>query len=427
MTFDARIREVLKADPDRYLQPLRDLIRIDTHCLGHGIAGGLEKEGQAYMARLLQSMGAKVEVRPMCEADIETSMRLYGEGNPGHNYDGRENVYGRFAGGGGRSLMFNGHMDTMPVGEEALWQHPPHGAVVEDGKLFGLGAADMKGGLMASVMAVKLLQDAGFELPGDVIIASVADEEGGGNGSIAAAVQGLRADAVVVCEPTDGSLISAHMGFVFFRVRVSGLATHSGLKWKGVSAIEKAMMLIRAIDDLEHRWLLRYKHPLLPAPSLNVGTIHGGTAGSTVAGECVIKVCAHYLPEQMRFDQVVSEFTEAIGWASKGDPWLNDHPPEIEVYQSGGAFEMDLSHPFTDAFRTAYAAAMGRPLEIVGSPAGCDSRIWRNIAGCPTLQYGPGRLSECHAVDEYVALDSYFDAIAVYAALIMEWCNKAYT
>ncbi len=424
MTVNERVRQLLKADPDRYLEPLRELVMIDTHCLGHGIAGGLEKEGQAYMARLLRGLGAQVEVRPMREADIETAMRLYGEGNPGHNYDGRENVYGRFSGGGGRSLMFNGHMDTMPVSEAALWKHPPHGAVVEDGRLYGLGAADMKGGLVASVMAVKALRDAGIGLPGDVIIASVADEEGGGNGSIAAAVQGLRADAVVVCEPTDGGLIAAHMGFVFFRVRVSGLATQSGLKWQGVSAIEKTIRLIRAIDDLEHRWLLKYKHPLLPAPNLNVGTIHGGTAGSTVAGSCVFEVCVHYLPAQMQHHQVVSEFTEAIEWASKGDPWLSEHRPEIEIYQAGGAFEMEGGHPFTDAFRSAHEAALGRPVEIVGSPAGCDSRVWRNIAGCPTLQYGPGRLEECHAVDEYVAIDSYFDAIAAYAALILKWCDN---
>lgn len=415
------LRRTLDENRDEYLKPLRELVGIDTHCLGHGIDGGLEKAGQAYMARLLRGLGASVEVRQMAEADIQTAIERYREGNPGHNYDGRENVYGRFSGGGGRSLMFNGHMDTMPAGDESLWRYPPHGAQVADGKLYGLGAADMKGGLAAAAMAVKLLEDAGIGLPGEVIVASVADEEGGGNGSIAAAVQGLRADGVVVCEPTDGALIAAHMGFVFFRVRVEGLATQSGLKWMGVSAIEKSVRLIRAIDELEHRWLLRYKHPLLPAPNLNVGTIRGGTAGSTVAGDCAFEVCVHYLPGRMTYDQVVSEFTAAIEWVSRGDPWLSEHRPRISVYQAGGAFEMELDHPFPRAFQRAHALALGAEAQVVGSPAGCDSRVWRNIAGCPTLQYGPGRLNECHAVDEYVALDGYFNAILVYAALILAW------
>lgn len=418
------LRNTLERSREAYLKPLRDLVAIDTHCLGHGIEGGLEKEGQAYMACLMEKLGAAVVVRQMAEEDIQMALSLHREGNPGHNYDGRENVYGLFRGSGGRSLMFNGHMDTMPAGNLSLWKHPPHDAVVEDGKLYGLGAADMKGGLMAAVMAVKLLKDAGIGLPGDVTITSVADEEGGGNGSIAAAVQGLKADGVVVCEPTNGKLIAAHMGFVFFKVRVEGLATHSGNKWMGVSAIEKAMALIRAIDELEHRWLLRYKHPLLPAPNLNVGTIRGGAAGSTVPDECVFEVCVHYLPVQMSYDQVVEEFTSAIGWATKGDAWLTGHPPKVSVYQAGGAFEMDPLHPFADAFRSAHEAATGRAVEIVGSPAGCDSRVWRNIAGCPTLQFGPGRLEECHAANEYVALDSYFEAILTYASLILTWCAK---
>ena len=416
------LRSALERNREAYLKPLRELVAIDTHCIGHGIEGGLEKEGQAYMVRLLEELGAEVVVRQMAEEDIQTAQNLYREGNHGHNYDGRENVYGLFRGSGGRSLMFNGHMDTMPAGNASLWKHPPNGAVIEDGKLYGLGAADMKGGLIAAVMAVKLLKDAGIHLPGDVTITSVADEEGGGNGSIAAAVQGLKADGVVVCEPTNGKLIAAHMGFVFFKVRVEGLATHSGNKWMGVSAIEKAMALIRAIDELEHRWLLHYKHPLLPAPNLNVGTICGGTAGSTVSNECVFEVCVHYLPIQMTYGQVVEEFTSAIGWATRGDAWLSEHPPEVTVYQAGGAFEMDTSHPFVDAFRSAHEAATGRTLEVVGSPAGCDSRVWRNIAGCSTLQFGPGRLEECHATDEYVALDSFFEAILTYASLILTWC-----
>ena len=424
MTDNALLRQTLEADPARYLKPLKDLVAIDTQVVGHGIAGGREKEGQAYMARLLTEMGATVAVRQMDEADIETALARYREGNPGHNYDGRENVYGFFKGGGGRSLMFNGHIDTMPPGDGSLWKHPPLSAEVAEGRLYGSGAADMKSGLTAAVMAVKLIKDAGMALPGDVVISSVADEEGGGNGSIAAAVQGLKADGVVVCEPSDGGLIMAHMGFVFFRVQVTGLANHSGGKWLGVSAIEKSIKLIQAIDELEHRWLLKYKHPLLPAPNLNVGTIHGGTAGSTVAGACTFEVCVHYLPFQMTYDQVVSEFTAAIEWAAKGDPWLNEHRPEISVYQAGGAFEMERDHPFTEAFLRAHEAALGKKPEIIGSPAGCDSRVWRNIAGCPTLQYGPGRLKECHAIDEYVTLESYYDAILTYASLILTWCEN---
>ncbi len=419
-----RLRQLLEEKKDEYIGYLKDLVAIDTHDLGHGIEGGLEEKGQEYLEKLCLSMGAQVIRDPMTEESIQECLEKYHEGNPGHNYEKRWNLYARFAGKGGRSLMFNGHMDTMPSGDVSLWKYPPHQPVIEDGKLYGLGSADMKAGLLAGVLAVKLLQDAGCELPGDVMITSVCDEEGGGNGSMQAVMSGQKADGVVVCEGTSDELILAHMGFVFFKVKVTGKSNHSGAKWKGVSAIEKSWKLIRELDELEHRWLLTYKHPLLPAPNLNVGVIQGGTAGSTVAGECTFQMCVHYLPGVMSYEQVVEEVTGALRRTAQSDLWLREHQPEITVYQAGGSFEMEVDAPFPESFRAAYQKAMERPVKTVGSPAGCDSRIWRTIAGCPTIQFGPGNLEQCHAVNEYVEIDAYLQSILIYASLILQWCKE---
>jgi acetylornithine deacetylase len=279
----------------------------------------------------------------------------------------------------------------------------------------------MKAGLLASILAVKLLKDAGILLPCTVTITSVCDEEGGGNGSIVAAMGGQRADAVVVCEPTDRSLLLAHMGFIFFQVEVEGVAVHSGLKIGGVNAIEKAIKIIHALNELEHAWLLRHKHPLLPPPSGNIGVIEGGKAGSTVPDYCSFKTCVHYHPNSMNYNQVVTEYTRAIDLCCDGDPFLREHRPKLSIYQSGGSFEMDVGHPLVGCFTAAWQDVFGGPPVIAGSPAGCDSRIWRNIAGCPTIQYGPGGLAQCHAVDEYVEIKDYLDTILVYAHLILGW------
>lgn len=419
------LKEVLVEHRDEYIQKLADLVAIDTHDLGHGIAGGLEKKGQEYMKTLFADMGADSIVEDqMEEAVIQECLRKYNEGNLGHNYDGRYNVYATFKGNGGRSIMFNSHIDTMPAGNEADWKTPPHEPTIRDGRLYGLGSADMKAGLLASTLAVKLLKDAGYELPGDVTITSVCDEEGGGNGSMQAAMHGIRADGVVNCEGTSGELILAHMGFVFFRVEFEGKANHSGAKWLGVSAIEKAMKVINALSEMEHTWLLTYRHPLLPAPNLNIGVIHGGTAGSTVAGDCYFETCIHYLPRQMSYDMVVKEFTDTVMGVAAYDPWMKDHPPKITMYQAGGAFEMDTEHMFVNAFREAFRHSKGTPVRTVGSPAGCDSRIWRNIAECPTIQFGPGNLEQCHSPNEYVELDAYLDCILIYARLILTWAQK---
>jgi acetylornithine deacetylase len=418
------LRETLDKNRDKYIGYLTDLVMIDTSDIGHGIDGGKEKAGQDYMIELFKQMGAaRVETDQLTEDTIQKSIKLHAEGNPGHNYEDRYNVYATFAGKSNNSLMFNGHIDIMPPTNLELWHHPPFSAIVEDGKVFGAGCCDMKAGLMASVMAVKLFQDAGLELPVDVIITSVVDEEGGGNGSIAAAMYGKKADGVVVCEPTNYELIVANMGFVFFEVDVKGLAIHSASKQLGVNAIEKAVKIMDAIQELEHKWLLTYKHHLLPPPSSNVGVIEGGSAGSTTADRCSFKTCVHYLPGQMTHERVVSEYTEAIMRCCEGDAWLRENKPEISIYQAGGANEIDLSAPIINSFKDAYRQVHGSEVVVAGSPAGCDSRIWQNIAECPTIQFGPGRMTECHAVNEYVEVKQYLDAILVYAQMILQWAD----
>lgn len=420
------LKNVLEENKDKYIEQLKNLVAIDTHDLGHGIAGGLEKEGQDYMIRLFEEMGAEVKKDPMKERDIEACYHKYNEGNLGHNQTDRYNVYARFPGkAGGRSLMFNGHIDVMPADETDEWTNPPFEPTIRDGKMYGRGTADMKGGLMASVMAVQLLKDAGAELPGDVLITSVCDEEGGGNGSMQAIMSGERADGVVVGEPTSDEMILAHMGFIFFRVEFEGKSCHSGGKRNGVSAIDKAIKVINALNEKEHEWLLTYKHPLLPAPNLNVGVIRGGNAGSTVAGDCMFETCVHYLPRLMSHDQVVCEFMDVIHRVTKSDPWLEEHPPKVTIYQAGGGFEMEEADPFVESFKRAYRAARGKDVKVVGSPAGCDSRLWKNIAGCPTIQFGPGNLSECHGIDEWISIESYLQSILIYAELILDFCGSS--
>lgn len=416
------LKETLKKHKEEYVKCLRDLVAIDTQVIGHGIGGGLEKKGQQYMKELFQSMGAdKITEDPMEEEIIELALEKFQEGNKGHNYEERFNLYGHFKGKSRKSIMFNGHIDTMPPGELSQWKTQPHNPVIVDDKLYGLGTADMKSGLMAATLAVKLIKDAGIELPIDVIISSVCDEEGGGNGSIQAAMRGLRADGVVVCEPTNEELILAHMGFVFFKVDIKGKANHSGGKWLGVSAIDKAIKIINELNEVEHRWLLTYKHQLLPAPNLNVGVINGGTAGSTVPGDCSFSTCIHYLPNVMTMEQVVSEFEDAVNRIAESDLWLKDHKPVITMYQSGGAFEMEENHEFVDDFKKAYETVTNRRVKVVGSPAGCDSRIWKTMAGCPTIQFGPGALEQCHSVNEYVSLEQFLNAILIYAQMIINW------
>ena len=420
------LKKNLELHKEEYLNCLKELVSKDTQDLGHGIKGGREKNGQKYLIKLFEEMNASEIIKdPMDERAIESTYKKYKEGNLGHVQDDRFNVYAKFEGKkGGKSLLFNGHVDVMPPGDEDKWTNPPFEPTLKNGKLYGRGIADMKAGLMAPIMAIKLLQDSNIELPGDVTITSVCDEEGGGNGSMQAIYSGQRADGVVVCEPTSDELVIAHMGFVFLRVEVSGLAIHSGKKAQGVSAIRKAMKVINALDEVEYSWLLTKKHFYLPSPSYNVGTIHGGTAGSTVADKCVFETCIHYIPNQMSHDQVVDEMTDAIMRVSSGDNWLKDHLPKITEYQAGGGFEAEMDSDFMKTFEASYSQALGRKVKRVGSFCGCDSRLWQNIAKCHTLQFGPGEVAQCHVIDEHIEIESFYEAILIYAQLILNWGDR---
>ncbi|WP_130805842.1 M20 family metallopeptidase [Senegalia massiliensis] len=418
--MDEKLLETFEKNKREYLHSLKKLVSIDTQLLGHGILGGKEKEGQEYIEEIFKSLNAdEIFKEPMKEETIEQAYREHNEGNLGHNYEDRYNVVAKFNGKSkGKSILFNGHIDTMPPGELSKWKENPHSPYEKEGKLYGLGTADMKSGLMASIMAVKLIKDAGYEIPVDITITSVVDEEGGGNGSIAAIMNGHKADTAIVCEPSENNIIAAHMGFVFFEVKVKGVALHSGYKWNGVNAIEKAIKLIRALNDMEHKWLMKYKHPLLPPPTLNIGVIEGGTAGSTVPDECTFKLCLHYLPKVMNYDQVVKEVTETINLRAKGDDWLQDNMPEISIYQAGGAFEVDLEDEFVKLAKRSMEQVVG-DIQLLGGAAGNDARLFSNILEVPTIIMGPGYAKQCHSPNEYVNIEDYFNFIKIYANLIL--------
>ena len=126
----------------------------------------------------------------------------------------------------------------------------------------------------------------------------------------------------------------------------------------------------------------------------------------------------------MTHDEVVAEVQEAIDNVCAGDPWLREHRPAVSVYQAGGPFEQELDHPFVKTFLSSFETVTGRPAEIKGLPGGCDSRTWKNIAGCPTLHFGPGDSARSHSVDEALEVEDFLRCILIYAQLILDWCNR---
>ncbi len=414
-----RLQAALQQNREKYIQLLQELVRIDTSVIGHGIDGGRELKGQQFLAQQIESMGGIAEFREVTEELIQQGIEKYGEGNPGHNYTDRPNLLGIFRGsGGGRSLVLNGHVDTMPYGERGLWAFDPFSGAEVGGVIQGLGTTDMKGGLMAALAAIDLVKSAGLRLKGDVFFQSVIDEEGGGNGTLAFVVQGFKADAAVVCEPTDLHLQVGHMGFIFYKFSLLGKAIHPGRKWEGENAIAYAMKLIARLYELEHKWLMKYKHPLMPPPTLNVGEIHGGDAGSTVPANCEFKICVHYYPGLTK-EIIARDILAAVKALEASEPWLQENPIKIECYQEGKPYEISRDHPLV---QTA-AAILPEGKTITASPAGNDARLLQNIGGIPTIVLGPGKPGQAHSINESIPVEDYLTAIYIYANLLVKWCG----
>ncbi len=337
--------------------------------------------------------------------------------------------------GGGRTLMLNGHTDVVPPGDIAAWSSDPfaprHATI--DGRecIVGRGACDMKGGLVAAWEAVRMIDESGVELRGDVVLCPVSGEEDGGLGTYAAIEHlvtnaGLIFDACIIPEPTNLDVVPANGGALTFRLRVHGSAIHASRRSEGVSAIEKFWPIHAALIELEERRNARVDRLMQRWPiayPLSIGTIHAGDWASTVPdlliAEGRLGVALDESVEQAR-----SALEQAVAHACETDAWLKDHPVSVEWW--GGQFasgRTDEDAPIVSMVRSAHERSTGHPPDTYGGPYGSDLRLLAGMAGIPTLQYGPGDTIVAHAPDEYVCLDDVVTCAEVLAEVIVDFCN----
>ncbi|MDX6592845.1 MAG: acetylornithine deacetylase [Gaiellales bacterium] len=303
---------------------------------------------------------------------------------------GRVNVIGRVAGtGGGRSLLLNAHMDV--VGIDGVER--PFEPRVEDGRLYGRGAYDMKAGLAAIMWAGAAA--ARNPAAGDVIVTGVCDEEFASIGAQALAKR-VRADAAIVTEPSGAELAVcvAHKGFSWHTIEVSGRAAHGSRPEEGIDAISKMGSVLVALERLDQRVRSGARHPLLGTGSLHASLIEGGRELSTYPDRCVLQLERRTIPGESA-DVVEAELTVMLEELAAVDPELR---ATLETTLVRDPFEVAADAPIVEAVRDA----AGRDLPVIGVPFWADSAIFAS-AGIPTVIHGPGGAG-AHAAVEYVEL-----------------------
>jgi acetylornithine deacetylase len=364
---------------------------------------------------------------------------------------GRENAVGVIGGsGGGRSLIYNGHVDVVPPGNPENWRHDPFSGLIAEDRVWGRGSTDMKAGVLAQAFAARALQRAGARLQGDLILEAVVGEECMNNdvGVSATVERGYRADAAVVSEPTAGrqplEVMPTSAGQLWFSVRVEGKVTHAANRGQtlhpdasgatpGVSAIDKGFVIYEGLRRLEQEWAFSKHHPLYRPGHFTImpGIVDGGTRGVQFPLFVPEFMQTEYLvwyPPGDDHESVMREIEGQIGRLAATDSWLRDHPPDVEW-----RLHWPANAPPADSITAAMAAAhehaargtrFAGPARISGFPA-VDDASWLTLAGIPAISYGPGDLAVAHADDEFVRIDEVMCATRAFALLAMAWCGVA--
>ena len=362
---------------------------------------------------------------------------------------GRENAVGVIRGaGGGRSLIYNGHVDVVPAGRVENWRHDPFSGRIEGDRIWGRGSTDMKSGVLAQAFAARALVRSGVRLCGDLILEAVVGEECMNNdiGVSATVERGYRADAAVVAEPTTGTSPLAVMptspGQLWFTLTVAGKTTHAANRGQtlhpsgagsppGVSAIDKGLLIIEGLRRLEQQWAFSKRHPLYRPGQFTImpGILEAGAGGVQfplfVPDEMRIEYLVWYPPDHDP-DQVKREIEQQVGHVVASDDWLRQREPAIEWRLHWPANSPDADD-ITAAMCAAHErAAAGTRLaassEVSGFPA-VDDASWLTSEGIPAISYGPGDLAVAHADDEFVWVDEVMCATRAFALLAMEWCG----
>jgi succinyl-diaminopimelate desuccinylase len=323
---------------------------------------------------------------------------------------GRPNLVARIGGTTeALPLAFTGHLDTVPLGAKT-WTVPPHAGLVKDGRLWGRGASDMKGGVAAFVVAAMKHAGRLEGTPGVVLYITAGEETGSEGAFVLARSHSLgSAGALVVAEPTSNRPLCGHKGALWLKAITRGVTAHGSMPDQGVNAIYAAA---RAVMQLEAFDFNVARHPVMGAPTLNVGTLHGGANINSVPDRAEIGIDVRTIPG-MRHASLLDQIASYLGpeveiasivdvesvWTEPTDPWMQQVFGICEGVR-GTASVVEAAPYFTDA-----------------------SALTPALSNLPTVILGPGTAHMAHQTDEWCDCAHIDEAVAIYERLIVEWCD----
>ena len=397
---------------------LQRLIQFDSET-------GKEGPIQAFIAEGLGKMGLEVDQWVPDLAELAKHPAYIPA--EGRDFSGRPNVVGIHRGDpSARSLLFNGHVDTIPWSPVSDWQFDPLSGELKDGRILGRGSSDMKGGLAAMTMALKVLLDLGLKPRGSVILEYVMDEEVSGLGTLACVVRGYKADAGISLETSDLHVQPACIGRLWFVVEVRGKPAGISRRWEAVNALDKGYKIAKAIEDLEGLRINTLTHPLYPdnrgALPCAVGRFEAGHYASATPDRAILRGSMGLLPQE-DIEQVKQELITYIRNVCDLDPWLKSHQPKVwfEGLIAEGA-EIPVDHPIVTTVAKGFEEVTGEKPVYSGRMGAADTRFLIRNGDTPTVIFGPGVTAQMHATNEWLPIENLVIATKTLALTIHDWC-----
>lgn len=397
MLSDVERRVLEKIDPDQVVEWTRQLVRIPS--VYRPEKGEAEEPAARKVKAWLDDIG------------LQTYWDVVEPGRP--------NVIGVLPGPeGGRRLMFEGHTDVVTEGDTTAWVHPPFEAQVENGRIYGRGANDMKGGLVAAILATKAIVDSGVKLGGTILLGALADEEGRMIGVKHFVENGWAKDldAVIVCEPEDNRLCIAQKGVMWARVEVTGKMAHGAMPLTGANPIYMAAELLLELKKLEAEEIARFgKHEFLGQPSITPTVIQSPLRGepqnNVMPAQCGLTLDMRLIPGQSP-EETVAKIRAIFDRLRVQDP---NFGAELTVIESRPPTATSREEPVVVELAQAYRDLTGKEPVYGGVPGSTDGTILHGRTGVPIVTVGPGDTLIPHHIDEYLDIDQLVTATQLYA------------
>lgn len=336
----------------------------------------------------------------------------------------RSNIIARVQGaGGGRSLALNGHLDTVPPYNMTI---DPFGAVIENNRIYGRGAVDMKGPIAAMIMTLLAFKRTGIELKGDLIFTGVLAEETNSDGCETLIESGFRSDGAIVGEPSNREYAIAHRGLEWLEIEIIGKRAHGGIPEAGVNAIVNAAKFILRVQEKIVPRLKKLYHPHMGPSVMNFGRIEGGTQPSTVADRCIIQLDRRYIPVE-KLEDVIKDYEDILRELSEEDPdfkWeLRRMPSSIMKLYDHVPMETSPDHPLVHAVINSIEKITGVPPKMTTRRGWTDAAILNYYGKIPTVIYGPGDITRSHSSNEYITIEELWEGFKTYCLIAMDFCG----